>query len=45
MGWTAGVRFPTGTRDFSLLHSIHIVFGTLLTRVKQLEREANLTSI
>jgi hypothetical protein len=22
MGWTAGVRFPAGARDFSLLHSV-----------------------
>jgi hypothetical protein len=21
-GWTAGVQFPAGTRDFSLLHSV-----------------------
>jgi hypothetical protein len=25
--FTAGVRFPAGTRDFSLLDSVHIVFG------------------
>jgi hypothetical protein len=26
-GWTAGVRFPAGARDFSLLHSIHTASG------------------
>jgi hypothetical protein len=24
-GWTAGVRFPTGARDFSLVHSVKTV--------------------
>jgi hypothetical protein len=26
-GWTAGVRFPVGARDFSLLHSVQTSFG------------------
>jgi hypothetical protein len=27
-GWTAGVRFPAGTREFSFLHSVHTGSGT-----------------
>jgi hypothetical protein len=27
MGWMAGVRFPLGTREFSLVHSIQIISG------------------
>jgi hypothetical protein len=26
-GWTAGFRFPLGTRDFSLLHGVHTSSG------------------
>jgi hypothetical protein len=26
-GWTAGVLFPTGSRDFSVLHSIQPGYG------------------
>jgi hypothetical protein len=26
-GWTAGVQFPAGARDFSLLHSVKSVSG------------------
>jgi hypothetical protein len=27
MGWTAGVRFPAGARDFSILHGVQICSG------------------
>jgi hypothetical protein len=27
-GWTAGVRFPAEARDFSLLHSVQIPYGS-----------------
>jgi hypothetical protein len=27
MGWTAGVRFPSGVRDFSILYSVQIGSG------------------
>jgi hypothetical protein len=27
MGWTAGVRFATGARDFSVIHSIQTSSG------------------
>jgi hypothetical protein len=27
MGWTAGVQFPVGARDFSLLHSVQTNAG------------------
>jgi hypothetical protein len=27
MRWTAGVRFPAGARDFSLLHNVQTVSG------------------
>jgi hypothetical protein len=49
-GWTAGVRFPTGARDFSLLHSLQTGSGAhlsngyqglLLLRVKRPDREAD----
>jgi hypothetical protein len=49
--WTAGLRFPAGARDFSLLHSVHTllgptqppiqwVLGALSPGVKQLGHEA-----
>jgi hypothetical protein len=27
-GWTAGIRFPAGARNFSFLHSVHTGSGT-----------------
>jgi hypothetical protein len=41
MGWAAEVRFPAGTRDFSLLHSIQWVLVPLSPELKRPGREAD----
>jgi hypothetical protein len=56
MGWTAGVRFPAGATDFSLLHTVQtrsgadllyypMGTGTLPPGVKWPKREADHSSL